>query len=178
MWLDRLAAQATGSGSSTPQQPGSRPYSPLPRRTSSNLSPYVTSQRAGHSPRSSSLSLVSNDSSTSLLASSKRPNGSSLRQTSTIPSVSDSLETLEKLLKPQDETESDLAKYNARTTSIVEADLTLDVDFRGLSLKELAASQPPDAAVSVRRQPQAVEECTLDLPWRERLNCRSTDFDN
>ncbi|OAQ71205.1 Vps52 / Sac2 family protein [Pochonia chlamydosporia 170] len=158
MWLDRLAGgQSTASGQSTPQ-PGSRSYSPLPRRTSSNLSPYVTSQRAGHSPRSSSLSLVSNDSSTSLLPGSRRLNGSSLRQSSTVPNLADSLETLERLLRDPCEIDADNEKRKARTTSIVEADLEFDYDFGGLSLKELAASQPPEDTSAVSRKAQTVEE--------------------
>ncbi|KAK7228732.1 hypothetical protein V2G26_000902 [Clonostachys chloroleuca] len=97
MWLDRFGgAPPNASGSSTPQSIV-RSYSPLPRRTTSGgLSPYVTSQRTGSSPRSSSLSLASNDSTSSLL-SSRKPNGSALRQTSTVydgPSPEDIIEKL------------------------------------------------------------------------------------
>ncbi|OAA69035.1 Vps52 / Sac2 family protein [Cordyceps fumosorosea ARSEF 2679] len=135
MWLDRLAGQASGSGSSTPQSV-SRSYSPLPRRTSSNLSPYVTSQRQGQSPRGSSLSLISSESSASLLTSSRRPNGSSLKQSSApVAHPTNSIETLEKLLgkAPSSTTAGD--------TEILDPDFDLDFDFGGLSLKELAASQ-------------------------------------
>ncbi|KAG8414335.1 Vacuolar protein sorting-associated protein 52 [Metarhizium acridum] len=158
MWLDRLAGGPSGaSGQSTPQ-PGNRSYSPLPRRTSSSLSPYLTSQRAGHSPRSSSLSLASNDSSTSLLPTSRRPNGSSLRHSSTIPNLPDPLETLERLLKQPGHVENDTETPKARTSSIVEADLDLDFDFGGLELKELASSHPPEHAVTASWQPQTIEE--------------------
>ncbi|RDA86122.1 hypothetical protein CP532_1141 [Ophiocordyceps camponoti-leonardi (nom. inval.)] len=148
MWLDRLAgAPNTASGSSTP---ASRSYSPLPRRTSHTLSPYVTSQRAGQSPRSSSLSLVSNESSASLLSSSKRPNGSGLRQISTVSAAPadgpDPLYALEKLLgaAPDDEP----------VTLLTEQDVDFDPDFGGLSLKALVAE--PD-----ERRPLATDECTL-----------------
>lgn len=158
MWLDRLAGgQATGSSSSTPQ-PSSRPYSPLPRRTSSSLSPYVTSQRAGHSPRSSSLSLASNDSSTSLLSSSRKPNGSGLRQASTVYEGPDSIEILERLLRLEDGEDAGTGKHGG---VIKEEDFQLDPDFGGLSLKELADSETQDddeLSISSPRT-QSAEEC-------------------
>ncbi|KAI8713211.1 hypothetical protein NCS52_01264800 [Fusarium sp. LHS14.1] len=154
MWLDRLAGgPASNPGPSTPQ-PGNRAYSPLPRRTSSSLSPYVTSQRGGVSPRGSSLSLVSNDSSSSLLSSSRRPNGSNLRQTSTIETGPDSLEVLETLL-------AGFSTDNDSTTkqkTISQDDIDFEADFGGLSLKELAASQAPEPATFNTRKPQTAEE--------------------
>ncbi|KAF7547790.1 hypothetical protein G7Z17_g7477 [Cylindrodendrum hubeiense] len=154
MWLDRLAGgQANAPGPSTPQ-PSNRPYSPLPRRTSSALSPYVTSQRAGQSPRSSSLSLVSNDSTSSLL-SSRKPNGSGLKQSSTIGPAPDSREVLETLLASSTSPDVSLDKENI---PISEEDLDFDAEFGGLSLKELAASQPPETTVPSNRRPQTVEE--------------------
>lgn len=113
------------------------------------------------------MSLVSNDSSTSLLPGSRRLNGSSLRQSSTVPNLADSLETLERLLRDPCEIDADNEKRKARTTSIVEADLEFDYDFGGLSLKELAASQPPEDSSAVSRKAQTVEECRspcLTLP--------------
>lgn len=154
MWLDRLAGgPASTPGPSTPQ-PGSRPYSPLPRRTSSTLSPYVTSQRAGQSARGSALSLVSNDSTSSLLSSSRRPNGSGLRQASTIETGPDSLEVLEKLLASL----SDSASVPNQQSAISNEDIMRDADFGGLSLKELAASETPEPTVTSVRKPQTVEE--------------------
>ncbi|KAJ4193422.1 Hypothetical protein NCS54_01269100 [Fusarium falciforme] len=154
MWLDRLAGgPASNPGPSTPQ-PGNRAYSPLPRRTSSSLSPYITSQRGGVSPRGSSLSLVSNDSSSSLLSSSRRPNGSNLRQTSTIETGPDSLEVLETLLA-RFSTDSDSA---TKQKSISQDDIDFEADFGGLSLKELAASQAPEPATFNTRKPQTAEE--------------------
>ncbi|KAI8655774.1 hypothetical protein NCS55_01230600 [Fusarium keratoplasticum] len=154
MWLDRLAGgPASNPGPSTPQ-PGNRAYSPLPRRTSSSLSPYVTSQRGGVSPRGSSLSLVSNDSSSSLLSSSRRPNGSNLRQTSTIETGPDSLEVLETLLAGFS-TDSDSA---TKQKTISQDDIDFEADFGGLSLKELAASQAPEPATFNTRKPQTAEE--------------------
>ncbi|KAK1699674.1 Vps52/Sac2 family protein [Colletotrichum godetiae] len=142
MWLDRLAAQSNSSPSAS--QPGSRPYSPLPRRTSS--SPYVTSQRPGITPRGSQLSLVSNDSSSSFLAS-RRVNGSGLKQSQTTYDGPDSIEILGQIL--------DTAPISETTTAtITEDDLELDFHFEGLSLRELASSDEIDTnyADSYRRQ--------------------------
>lgn len=153
MWLDRLAGQASGSGSSTPQSV-SRSFSPMPRRTSSNLSPYVTSQRQGQSPRASSLSLVSSESSASLLASSRRPNGSGLKQSSApVAHPINSIETLEKLLG---QTSSPAL---AADLDILDSDLVLDFDFGGLSLKELAASQDEADTQPRIPKPQKPSEC-------------------
>lgn len=156
MWLDRLTSGQGNGAASSNSQPASRPYSPLPRRTSSSLSPYVTSQRHGHSPRGSSLSLVSNDSSVSLLPSSRKPNGSGLRQTSTFEQGPDPLQVLENLLK----TGSSDKKVPDRTRSVItEEDLRLGVDFGGLTLKELAASDTTNATPASLQKTQTVEEC-------------------
>lgn len=154
MWLDRLAGgPANPSGASTPQ-PGSRSYSPLPRRTSSNLSPYVTSQRS-QSPRGSTLSLVSNDSSSSLLSSSRRPNGSGLRQTSTIDQGPDSLELLGKIL----DTSAGGDESQRPQGVIRQDDLEFEPEFEGLSLKELAQLETKEDAKSVPPRSQNTEEC-------------------
>lgn len=163
MWLDRLAGgPATSPGPSTPQ-PGGRPY---PKRTSSTLSPYITSQRPGVSPRGSSLSLASNESSSSLLSSARRPNGSGLRQASTIETEPDSLEVLETLL-------AGFSNNNAQTEKnpiINKDDLSLEANFGGLSLKELAASQPPDTTTPYKRKPKTTEESEKDRANLEDLH--------
>lgn len=155
MWLDRLAGVPAGnSGPSTPQG-GSRPYTPVPRRTSSSLSPYVTSQRPGHSPRASQLSLVSNDSTSSLLTSSRKPNGSGLKQSSTVDTGRDSLEVLEKLLANISSRDSPSTNNNG----LIELeDLEFDADFGGLSLKELAAGEAPESLGPRPQQPQGLED--------------------
>ncbi|KAH6899042.1 Sac2 family-domain-containing protein [Thelonectria olida] len=167
MWLDRLAGGPASSAPSPPtSQPSSRPYSPLPRRTSSALSPYVTSQRVGPSPRSSSLSLVSNDSSSSLL-SSRKPNGSNLKQSTAIDPGLDSIEVLGSLLANIKNPE---ATTKTRHAPISEEDLEFDVAFGGLSLKELAASQPPEPTLSNPRRPQTVEESEAEKTKLENLH--------
>lgn len=141
MWLDRFAAQSTPSPS--PSQPSSRPYSPLPRRTSSAAGPYLTSHRPGATPRGSSLSLVSNESSTSLLAGSRKPNGSGLKQSQTAYDGPDPLETLDKIIG-----DSSSGNENKRSVSINVEDLELDVDFGGLSLRDFATSREEDGDVA------------------------------
>ncbi|ENH63099.1 Vacuolar protein sorting-associated protein 52 like protein [Fusarium oxysporum f. sp. cubense race 1] len=163
MWLDRLAGgPASSPGPSTPQ-PGGRVY---PKRTSSTLSPYVTSQRPGISPRGSSLSLVSNDSTSSLLSSSRRPNGSNLRQASTIETGPDSLEVLETLLAglSSDRDQAD------KKTVINQDDINFDALFGGLSLKELATSEPPDTTTISNRKPKTAEEGENDRTKLEDLH--------
>ncbi|KAF5587547.1 SAC2 [Fusarium subglutinans] len=163
MWLDRLAGgPASSPGPSTPQ-PGGRVY---PKRTSSTLSPYVTSQRPGIAPRGSSLSLISNDSTASLLSSSRRPNGSNLRQASTIDTGPDSLGVLETLLAgfSSDREQAD------KKTAIVEDDINFAAVFGGLSLKELATSEPPDATIVSNRKPKTVEESENDRTKLEDLH--------
>ncbi|KAF4958840.1 hypothetical protein FSARC_10916 [Fusarium sarcochroum] len=165
MWLDRLAGgPASSPGPSTPQ-PGGRPY---PKRTSSTLSPYVTSQRPGVSPRGSSLSLASNDSSSSLLSSSRRPNGSNLRQASTIETGPDSLEVLETLLSGFSNERDQSEK---RKTAITQDDINFEADFGGLSLRELATSQPPDTSITSNRKPKTAEESENDRTKLEDLHC-------
>jgi hypothetical protein len=55
-----------------------------------------------------------------------------------------------------------VGKTQGRTSLITEEDLGLDVDFGGLSLKELAAGSFDDDATSFRR-PQSASECALHL---------------
>jgi vacuolar protein sorting-associated protein 52 len=155
MWLDRLASQAHTSGSSTPQ-PASRPYSPLPRRTSSSLGPYVTSQRSGNTPRGSSVSLISNDSNTSLLSQSRKANNASgLRQSTTVFNGQDPADVLEKLLS------SDVDDARSSQTLISEEDLKLRPDFGGLSLKELAESDTEldEATQRASLRPSNAQDC-------------------
>ncbi|KAK1594429.1 Vps52/Sac2 family protein [Colletotrichum navitas] len=151
MWLDRLAAQSNPS-TSTLSQPGSRPYSPLPRRTSST--PYVTSQRSGLTPRGSQLSLISNDSSSSLLAS-RRVNGSGLKQSQITYDGPDSVEILGQILDTTSITDS---VASSTTGIITQQDFELDYDFDGLSLRELASSNKADTHETDSHRRQTAEE--------------------
>ena len=96
----------------------------------------MTSQRPGNSPRGSSISLVSNDSNTSLLSQSRKANNTSgLRQSTTVFNGPDPTDLLEKLLTSEVEDQSPSQSF------ITEEDLNLSPDFGGLSLKELAESE-------------------------------------
>ncbi|KAK0750999.1 Sac2 family-domain-containing protein [Schizothecium vesticola] len=139
MWLDRRTGPHPGIAAQAASQPNSRPISPLPRRTSSSRGPYLTSQRPGSTPRVSNLPLVSNDSSSSLLGSSKRANGSALKQSVTVEDAPDPAEVLEKILGPPP------AGTDTQSTGIrpiTEEDLELEFDFGGLGLRELASGSP------------------------------------
>lgn len=154
MWLDRLSSQSTPSGSVPPS--ANRAYSPASRRPS-HLAPTSAPQRSGFSPRSSSLSLVSNDLTTSLLASSRKPNGSGLRQSSTAPDLPDPLEVLEKLLGNEARGLADSSKATTNGTTNTPSESDLELDFGGLSLQELVAGNEPEDETAYNAQ--TIEEC-------------------
>ncbi|KAL2754577.1 hypothetical protein ACRALDRAFT_2109362 [Sodiomyces alcalophilus JCM 7366] len=172
MWLDRFGGQSHPSPSPSPSQPASRSFSPLPRRSSSSFSPYVTSHRPARTPRGSHISLVSNDSSTSLLASSRRANGSSLKQSHTPHAGPDSVEILSKVLGGDTSRKGDTAK---EATSITTKDLGLDWDFGGASLRDFANADDEEGSGPARRQ--AVEEYEKDKSKFEDLHRSITACD-
>lgn len=148
--MDRLAGQPALSNAQ------SRSYSPLPRR--STLTPQSGSPRPGFNPRSSALSLVSNDSTTSLLGNSKKPNGTGLKQSSTTSDHPDPLELLDKLLEFENEAKGTNA-YNRGHYGADFVDLGTDVDFNGLSLVELARSEMIESDNFYVYRSQSIEEC-------------------
>jgi len=151
MWLDRLAGQSSSPASS---QPPSRGYSPAPRRAASSQGPYVTSQqRPAITQRNSSLSIASADSSaSSLLASSRRATGSTLKQTTTAYTGPDPVDVLGSLL--------DNKHPQNFISTITSDDLKADFDFGGLSLRALALSEEPLSTVSEgRKQPTDERGC-------------------
>ncbi|KAI0520791.1 Sac2 family-domain-containing protein [Xylaria bambusicola] len=155
MWLDRLA----GAPSPSPSQTSSRAYSPATRRPSSGLGPYLTSQqRPGLSPRSSSLSLASTDSSAStVLASSRRATGSNLKQTTTAYAGPDPVDVLGALLSgsfvPGSPPTSDHSPN--LTTLITSEDLAATFDFGTLSLRSLALSDEPRAVYTDKKRQES-----------------------
>ncbi|AEO67018.1 a5ae9709-9914-4c60-a935-81fd8966bee7 [Thermothielavioides terrestris] len=168
MWLDRFAGQHQHPGStpSPPSNSQSRAQSPLPRRTSSARGPYLTSQRPGLTSRTSSLSLVSNDSSSSLLGASRRTNGSALKQSTTVGDAPDPEAVLARILGPRPDT---AAPEDDRPRGISEEDLDLDFDFGGLSVRELASEETDRAATDTYR-PQTVEDYERDKAKFEQLH--------
>ena len=146
MWLDRLSSHSTPSGS--PPPPANRSYGPAGRRPS-HLGPASNPQRGGFSPRSSSLSLVSNDSTTSLLAPARKLNGSGLRQSSTVAEVKDPLEFLQNLLGADEKT-------------LAGNETHLELDFGGFTLREFVGDCLPLGKTAY--DTQTIEECTEPLP--------------
>jgi hypothetical protein len=103
------------------------------------------------------LSLVSNDSSSSLLGASKRTNGSALRQSTTLGDAPDPEAVLARILGSLPDTAAPEEEEN-RSRRITEDDLDVDFDFGGLSLRELAGGEGDRAAADTYR-PQTVEDC-------------------
>jgi hypothetical protein len=161
MWLDRFSAQSTPSGS--PPPPLNRSYSPAPRRPS-HLAPLAVQTRPGFSPRSSSLSLASNVSTSSLPGTSRPSNGSALRQSVTTNApdgAADPLNVLQKILgaplKPKE-----AGSLGGCSGSSDQSDIVADVDFGGLSLQEFVqANDGPSTARSIVHTYSAlsVEQC-------------------
>ncbi len=149
MWLDRLGQSGAGS-----PQNSSRSGTPLPQRPGgAGRAPYMTSQRPA---RGSNLSLVSNDSTTSLLAS-RRQNGSSLRQSTSASVLVDNkaqdaaaLALLGKLIGV---TAADAPAQEGPEVAavITNADLEFEFDFGGLSLRELAWDSPAVGSDTLHR---------------------------
>ncbi|KAH8804810.1 Sac2 family-domain-containing protein [Xylogone sp. PMI_703] len=160
MWLDRLSGHSTSAG---PSPPISRSYSPVPRRTS-NLTPVSANQRPPFNPRSSSLSLVSNDSTASLLASSKRVNGSGPKQ-SAVADAPDLSNVLRKIL-------GDDLQGTSTSQQVLEGvddDLQLgggELDFEGLTLRQLVTETPKDLYTHT----QTLEEYQNDMERFEDLH--------
>ncbi|KAK4126344.1 Vps52-domain-containing protein [Parathielavia appendiculata] len=167
MWLDRFAGQHPPGSAPLPPNIQNRSHSPLPRRTSSARGPYVTSQqRPGILSRGSSLSLASNDSSSSLLGASKRTNGSALKQSTIVGDAPDPEAVLARILGPLHDPAT---SEEDQTRRITEDDLDLDFDFGGLSLHELAAADVGRAAADTYR-PQTVEDYERDKVKFEELH--------
>jgi vacuolar protein sorting-associated protein 52 len=136
MWLDRFSVNSTPSG--TPPPFSNRPYSPAPRRPASRLSPVPQNVRPGFGPRSSSalsLSLISNDSSTSLPGTA-RQNGVGVKPVVSQQRPSDVPDPLEVL-------NGILGRQPGDKPTVVEPskpkELVGKVDFNGLSLEEYVA---------------------------------------
>ncbi|XMA16307.1 hypothetical protein WAI453_009098 [Rhynchosporium graminicola] len=115
-------------------------YAPASRRPS-HLGPASAVQRPGFSPRSSSLSINSNDSTTSLLTS-RRPNGSGLKRTATATDAPDPLAVLEKLLGP----EGSESVSGSHATDRADGDASMDdieseMDFEGLNLRDVISPE-------------------------------------
>ncbi|KAI9892866.1 MAG: hypothetical protein M1814_001025 [Vezdaea aestivalis] len=126
MWPDRLS-----------NQPPPRQYSTSPRRPS-HLGPGAFPTRPPYSPRSSSLSLPLNQSSSSLSAPGRPANGSNLRQStvaSTPGTVSDPLEVLSDIIG------NTVTRTSSSHTDESRPAVLEDIDFGTLSIQEFAAAE-------------------------------------
>jgi hypothetical protein len=154
MWLDRLSGHSTPAQSPPPRD-RSHLSSLLVRRSTSLTSPQAP-QRPVISDHPSELSLVSNDSSASLLSDSWKPTKSALRQSTTSSDPLASLEVLEKLLGHQKSSPADI-------NSADDDDESDGVDetlvFGGIGLYDLAKSGSIAKNASAFNAPQSVEEC-------------------
>ncbi|TVY29468.1 Vacuolar protein sorting-associated protein [Lachnellula hyalina] len=170
MWLSgRSTPAATPSGS--PPPPANRSYSPAPRRPS-YLAPPSAAQRPPFNPRSSSLSLISNDSTTSLLSSSRRPNGSGLKQSATAVNAPDPLQVLERLLGSEGKKKVSSKATNGTSTNnnLGDYDYEAELDFDGLSLREIVESQSSNAKEEHVYTSQTTEEFENDKDKFEDLH--------
>jgi len=160
MWLDRLSGHSTPTPSASPPPPANRPYSPAARRPS-HLGPAAAAQRPGFNPRSSSLSLHSNDSTTSLLASSRRPNGSGLKQSVTVADAPDPLGVLEKLLGS--EGKETVPKTEINGNHVAHDEFELELDLGDLCLRDFISSEVSYAKKEHVYATQTVDECKFCL---------------
>jgi vacuolar protein sorting-associated protein 52 len=173
MWLDRISGHTTPAAtpSGSPPQSTKRSYSPAPPR-SSNLAPHPSMPRPGISSRSSSLSLLSNDSTPSLLSSSRRPNGSALKHSATAVDVPDPLEVLERLVGSEDKG-GHAAVAPTAEDGYGESEFDLDLD--GLSLREIAQRGPIHVEEGTEYAAQLVGECMnlVHIFWISTKACNS-----
>ncbi|OAL47523.1 Sac2 family protein [Pyrenochaeta sp. DS3sAY3a] len=144
MWgLDRLSAYSTPSGTPPPRRDS---YSPAPRRGYPPAGPGPLPPRPGLNPRSSSLSLVSpNSSSTSLANAGRPPNGAPRRRpTGAYTNSPDPLHVLESIMggpsrKPL------IANGGAKDAMPQKPHaVDADIDFGELSLHDFVAEEAPE----------------------------------
>ncbi|KAF2122334.1 Sac2 family protein [Lophiotrema nucula] len=142
MWgLDRLSANSTPSGTPPPRRDS---YSPAPRRPYPGAGPGPLPLRPGLTPRSSSLNILSpNSSSTSLPSTQRIPNGSRYRRQGPTPvNVPEPVDVLESILGGPPR-KSAVGKGDDVSQPKKPEEVVEDVDFGGLSLQAFAAADEP-----------------------------------
>lgn len=163
MWgLDRLSAYSTPSGTPPPRRDS---YSPAPRRGYPPLGPGPLPPRPGLNPRSSSLSLVSpNSSSTSLANAGRPPNGAPRRRpTGAYTNSPDPLHVLESIMGGP--SRKPIIANGGAKDAIPQKPHAVDsdIDFGELSLHDFVVEEAPEPR---QYKPvhtysaQSVEECT------------------
>ncbi|KAL2848059.1 Sac2 family-domain-containing protein [Aspergillus pseudoustus] len=145
MWLDRIAGHSTPTG----PQFDSRGPSPIPRRSSSRLSPNHQNTRSGLSRPGSSLSaLVSPNTSSTSLPSIRGPDGPESKQNDIVKArpknVADPLDVLNGIIRRRNgEAKTDTVQGPAPVAK--PGKLVEDIDFGGMSLEEFV--QNPESPV-------------------------------
>lgn len=113
----------------------------------------------------------------SLLASSRRPNGSTLKQSATAGDAPDPLAVLEHLLGSNDVRLAGQSKLANGTIEDTSADaFESELDFEGLGLRAFVSKYDEEEEEEPSRTTQSVEECTvylLDGTWLEANPCFS-----
>ncbi|THC99383.1 hypothetical protein EYZ11_001107 [Aspergillus tanneri] len=168
MWLDRISGHSTPSSLPT----DSRSNSPLPRRTSSRLSPYSQSARASSSRQGSSLSVLVSPNSSSTSLPTTRGDGSALKQASARPrpsDVADPLEVLSGILGKQREEALQAEKP---------MQLVPDIDFGGLSLEEFVAAEAEPRPVGSDIGAQTIQQFEQERDKFQDLHSAITGCDD
>jgi hypothetical protein len=164
MWgLDRLSSYSTPSGTPPPRHDS---YSPAPRRGYPAPGPGALPPRPGLIPRTSSLSLISpNASTTNFPSTARAPNGGPRRRPTGggLHNGPDPVQVLASIMggmprKPLVSSDEREHVFPRRPEVVVE-----EIDFGGLSLQDFAAEAPREhkRVPSVHTySAQSVEECT------------------
>ena len=152
MWLDRLSAHSTPSAS--PPPPANRQIFPSPSRRPNNLAPN-TRQRPSFTSRTSFLSLTTLDA-----PNTRKPSGAGLKGPEKTQDVSSPLEVLERLLVIDAKNPSVPSKPGIAVNGVEDIALSEEeVDFEGLSLRDLVSKRPFVTDIGQSHHEQTIEEC-------------------
>ena len=170
MWKDRLSGRSTPSG----LPPRYRSQSPAPR-ASSHLAPSALyTQRPNLSSRSSSISLISNQSTSSLLLSTHLSNESALKHSSgdrPVVDVTNPLNTLERILsEPAEDSDKRIPATSIpkERSQIKDLEIPSIGDFGNLSLAAFADAERWKEAKTKHahgHESTSLEECMLKLQF-------------
>jgi len=96
-----------------------------------------------------------------LLASSRKPNGSNLKQSSTVADAPNPLDVLEKLLGSERNGKAIVTKGGSNGSS-KEDNFEEELDFGGLSLREFVSRESLDTKERYVSPEQSLEECMFN----------------
>ncbi len=104
--------------------------------------------------------MVSNYSTASLLAATRKPNGSGLRHSANQTDYAQPVEILEKLLGIE---AGEIRNATSNYEEIDEVEIEEELDFKSLSLFDLARFESSNSDDVHVYKPQAVDECMLSI---------------